>query len=421
MQPSPRVPIPTDAVEASSRSVEDGKKQRTSLVHPLADFWLLGGASILVWAILFVGDAMRDSSLAVQNRFMQLGMTFALLSLFCNHPHFIVSYRFGYGRGLGFVWRNFFSLVVLPVALIGAYVAAYVHFDVGIEQWPLVQILNDGIAWTGVAFRLGVAGNLGTEVMGLSIWLMYLTVGWHYSKQVFGCMMVYSRFDGFPVKTLERRLLRANLIAIAIHQFVFVSGLLDSNSIGAVSMDSRFPGVKISTIGFPGWMLNASSVLVGATSLAVIAVFFRRWLEKREAPSANFVIPWVAFHFWYCFASPAPEYYFIVPFFHSLQYLPFAYRVESSRTKDSKWIYWNVSFRVIGLLVAGFLAFEFVPSKLDQFLETDIDKLPFFFVTAAVIFINVHHFFIDSVVWKLRHGGVSQSLTSLGKTLRSKA
>ena len=34
--------------------------------------------------------------------------------------------------------------------------------------------------------------------------VMIFTIGWHYTKQVFGCMMVYAHYDGYPLSRVQR-------------------------------------------------------------------------------------------------------------------------------------------------------------------------------------------------------------------------
>jgi len=51
-------------------------------------------------------------------------------------------------------------------------------------------------------------------------------------------------------------------------------------------------------------------------------------------------------------------------------------------------------------LSAGWLAFEFLPGLADARLQTpDALGLPFFLI-AATLFINIHHYFIDNVLWR---------------------
>lgn len=83
------------------------------------DFWLLGGASILVWLILLFGDLFRHDYGFVGQRYESLAAAFAVFTLICNHPHFMASYRMAYSRNRKFYFDHWLSLIALPVLFIG--------------------------------------------------------------------------------------------------------------------------------------------------------------------------------------------------------------------------------------------------------------------------------------------------------------
>ena len=62
------------------------------------------------------------------------------------------------------------------------------------------------------------------------------------------------------------------------------------------------------------------------------------------------------------------------------------------------------------LVVAGWLAFEFVPNEVDTALGTFNAWQMFFFFTAAMLFINIHHYFLDNVLWRFKDPQVRQYL-----------
>ena len=63
-----------------------------ALTTRFLDFWLLGGASILVWLVMVSLQGFR-ASWAVDQHFKNLTYTAASLSLLINYPHFLVSYK----------------------------------------------------------------------------------------------------------------------------------------------------------------------------------------------------------------------------------------------------------------------------------------------------------------------------------------
>ena len=81
-----------------------------------------------------------------------------------------------------------------------------------------------------------------------------------------------------------------------------------------------------------------------------------------------------------------------------------------SKLKRNQWFNLNRSLRLGLLLFVGFCAFELIPSSLDRALETTWYLKTWFFMIAFAVFINVHHFFIDSVVWKFNQTEIRDSL-----------
>lgn len=386
-------------------------QKRSSIWNPLSDFWALGGLSILLCIVLHIANFFRDDLPVLQMRFMQLFAVFSILSIVCNHPHFLVSYRFGYGRGFKFIFKNWFALIVVPMALMATYAVAYFKFDTEISQSPYILSLNSLLTHIGLSFRFGVSDKLGAEIMSLSIWFMYFTVGWHYCKQVYGCMMVYAFYDGYTLKPWQRGLFKWSVVSVAIYQFIYMTHLMEQHSLDGNIQDLRFQGFSLTPIGLPEWMLGWSTLIMAILAAGGVIILILNYQKSKQLPSWNFLIPWIAFYVWWVPISHLPEYYLaMVPFFHSLQYLPFALCMESTKIKRNRWYNAQASLRILLLLAAGLLAFELIPSVIDKKLETDVYQSAWFFTSAFAVFLNIHHFFIDSVVWKLKNKDVRDSL-----------
>ena len=85
-----------------------------ALTTRFGDFWLLGGASILVWLVMMSVQGFR-ASWAIDQHFKNLTITTASLSLLVNYPHFLVSYKLAYTRGRGFILEHWWQLVAVPL------------------------------------------------------------------------------------------------------------------------------------------------------------------------------------------------------------------------------------------------------------------------------------------------------------------
>ena len=51
----------------------ENASRSNALVSRFVDFWLLGGASIALWALLVIGQAMRGHFEPIEGHFIQIG------------------------------------------------------------------------------------------------------------------------------------------------------------------------------------------------------------------------------------------------------------------------------------------------------------------------------------------------------------
>lgn len=390
--------------------VPETKKGPRYIWGPSSDFWALGGASILLWLFLLAGDFFKEASPVIQQRFTQVTIVFSFLSLVVNYPHFMISYRIGYGRGARFVLRHWPALLLVPFTLIALFTTAYFFFWINVGDSRLATMLDAAFHFVGFDSGFRERGALGKEIFSLAIWTMYFTVGWHYSKQVFGCMMIYARLRGYAFTALERQMIKANLYGVAVYQFVYINSLLEN---AGSSADSRFPGIVITAFHFSPLFQNLTTTFLWGSTAVVALILIRLFRARREWPEPNFLVSWLSFLVWWIPAKALPEFYVLaVPFFHSLQYLAFAAKLEDTRAHGSRFPKPRIVALVLLTLCAGIAAFEVVPSALDQAFSTATEQSALFFVSAAGVFINIHHFFIDSVVWKFHQEEIRRAFFS---------
>lgn len=380
---------------------------RSLTSNQVKDFWLLGGLSILVWALLLCLEPLKGSADIISNRFLQLPILFAWLSVFFNFPHFLISYRFGYTRGLKFVFKHWFALLFIPLFLIMFFAVGYFFFASDISGNSLILAINNLITMSGLTYQLGHSINLGTEILSLSVRIMYVTVGWHYSKQVFGCMMVYGHYTSYRFTSKQKLLLKLSLFSVAFFNFFNLSV-----SRSTTESSNYFFNIPITELGFSGLFVTFFQILTLILFVATCYfIFYKKYSESKKFPSLNIVIPYLAFHIWWIPPIRQNEFYFlIVPFFHSLQYLPFAYRLEVKRGARSERESLKLSLKIAALIIVGLLAFEIIPTFLDKTLESYAHFNTWYFMISFAVFINIHHFFIDSAIWKFDDPKVKEKL-----------
>ena len=383
-------------------STRDAKAPGRVLTTRFVDFWLLGGASILVWMVMIAVQGFR-ASWAVDQHFKNLTVTTASLSLIVNYPHFLISYKLAYSRGRGFIFRNWWQLVAVPALMTATFAVAYFYFAVPVGNLPLVSDLQSALSPWGANANVLVGPRLGDVLFTAVFNLMIFTVGWHYTKQVFGCMMVYAHFDGYTMTKPQRDLTRRGLLSIWGMNFVY------SNISGSESIFSNF---KYHTLDLPDVAGPISLLAVGAGFLLVVyKVFYVNYRDAGQVPSLNLLAPFVALYIWWLPQTRQYEFYFLLtPLFHSLQYLAFVYKMEDSRLKTVPNREVQATVVIVGVVLAGWLFFEFLPNTVDNVLGTYNSWQMFFFFTAAMLFINIHHYFIDNVLWRFRDPEVREYL-----------
>jgi hypothetical protein len=345
---------------------------RRALVSPQADFWLLGGTSILTFALyLSVLPFMpRDVRLAVPAFII-------LFSFILSYPHFVYSYLlfyrgftdrlFGKDTGVFSRIRHALAGVVVPAAM-----AAYFAVTFSVRDPAMV---------------------------GWAYFVMLLTVGWHYVKQGYGVLITLSLYKGIYYSAWEKRVLWVNAYAVWLWSWAAAN-----NALAAQMVEKDYPPGLYPSIPLPAWVVTYGGVFACITTLAAAAVLVAPWLEGEKKLSANALVGYVsAIYMWVLMPRIDMMFYAIVPLFHGLQYLPFVYkfkREEFRQMTGPKAMGGFVIFAATGLL-AGAVLMEFFPKALDRnFGITGLSYDPKFFLTSFIVFINIHHYFIDAAFWR---------------------
>src|SRR5262249_5672195 len=126
----------------------------------------------------------------------------------------------------------------------------------------------------------------------------------------------------------------------------------------------------------------------------------------------------VTLYSWQLFQRVHPLWILVIPALHSLQYLAVVWRYEANYEKDRRdastspnlWIlkrYLGTMYRVrfaafiLFGFILGFLGFVASPLMLQNLVSYNQEVFGaalFFFI--FTIFINVHHYFLDNVMWR---------------------
>ncbi|MER9584878.1 hypothetical protein [Mesorhizobium sp. M0276] len=358
------------------------------LFGPFIDFFMLGGSALVILPVLYFVPLKYEGLVA---------LTAFLLSHLINQPHFAHSYQIfyrnyarkvrgeGYDRNLQL--RYIFAGIVVPL-IMGAF------FAYG--------------SVTGNARLLGYA----TNAMGFF-------VGWHYVKQGYGMLMVDAVLKRKFFSDQDKKVLLFNGYA------VWLFAWLQTN---AVITERQFWGLDYYTFAVPPWLINIAVAVAAASSAATIVMFANRWRKHGGALPYNGVVAYVVtLYAWILFVTINPLWLLVVPALHSLQYLAVVWRYQTNVERDRADAARDPGLKVLSILgplyrlrvlifivagtILGALGFWLVPMALTALVPYDKQVLgSSLFLFIAWIFINVHHYFLDNVMWRRGNPEVSKFL-----------
>ncbi len=150
----------------------------------------------------------------------------------------------------------------------------------------------------------------------------------------------------------------------------------------------------------------------------IVAAGIERFRKKQSLPPVTAILGYSsALYLWTVFpAAIHPFFILLVPALHSLQYILFVVKYKHTEYalspifEQKPSVYSLLYFVLIGVAL-GALGFFFVPMALDYYIPLNTKVFgPEFFLFCAYIIINIHHYFIDNVIWRRENKSISQYL-----------
>ncbi len=252
------------------------------------------------------------------------------------------------------------------------------------------------IAWVLTSFITRDA-----VLLGYLIQLMFLLVSWHYVKQGFGVWSVLSARRGVRYTELERRGVLAHCFA------AWAFAWSRRASAGGEFSDK---GVVYTAPAHPQWLYPAACFLFWTTFLTAAALLIRKWRRDGQHPPLTALFGLLtSLWAWTVFSDMDPFLMYCIPALHSLQYLYFvALRVRgdatqaltfrSPRTRQIRFAVGAVALGVVMLRVTGEALDVVFPVPPDTAQAWRFGDTPLF--AALVTIVNLHHYFIDNVIWR---------------------
>ncbi|CAN5865893.1 hypothetical protein BH11GEM1_BH11GEM1_11790 [soil metagenome] len=334
-------------------------KHAPAILSPITDFLLVGGLSVIVFVPLLLSGR---SDLLLIGAGAQ-----AWIATSINMPHFMASYRMVY-RSRASIMQHRWASIYVPLLLLLAIAAA---------------IWEAQFSTAGVVILVSVASA-------------YLA--WHYTGQVWGMMASYAYLGGITFDRSERLLIRTSLrILLAWHVTWFLYTQL------------RNPAAVR-----PAYLvISAGTLLAFALGLVGIVRMRRR---TGVLPPARALVAWVAIFVWYAVMARDPKAIFWIQIAHALQYLAFPIRVEMNMTTadagpSHAHLLRHMALYGFALLAISVVIAQVVPGRAMDAVASVFGEQPGRMTPVLLLmFLNIHHYFTDGVIWKISNPEVRREL-----------
>lgn len=338
-------------------------------------------------------------------------------------PHFVNrGVDFMFIAGISLFMYAFFSLPVFdfkgdfrqsPLHNQAAFLAVYVswiinwpHFSA--TSWRLYRSAENRRQFPVTSYVLPFV-ILACIIAALSLpetvapWWAKLFLLWspyHFSAQSLGITLLYARRHGFPLDSFTRK---------ALWVFIFGAFLFPSLRGETGGMHSYY-GLQIPTFGIPESVATAMEIaMLSAGAIALFLLIRAAWRSHRHIP-LMVLAPGIAQYVWFVGGSNVPGFLEFVPAFHSLQYLYIAWFMHLSEKMGERGI--NPSPRYAVKETGGWLTVNLIGGAILfaalPWLGAKFSGLELFTATGIVIAgVQIHHFFVDGVIWKLKNPKVA--------------
>lgn len=359
--------------------LSDTPKASSGRLRALGEFLAIGGLTPFLFPL----------SLGLQKLFgldsseLAVGFVMFHAAFVINDPHFAVTYLLFYkdirARALCNRWSTPQKIRYL---LAGFFV-------------PLIL----------AAWGISAIASTSPHLLGLMIQLMFLLVGWHYVKQGFGVFSVLCARRGIVFGALERWAVLAHCYAGWAYAW---ASPMDPGRL----LEEK--GLVYMSLSHPPGLERITQMVFFATTLPLAWVLARKW---RQHKNPALITPLIALlcsvWAWSIYSGIDPLVKYMVPALHSIQYLYFVWILKGNEARERQgppWFERSADMKLIRLAISAiglaWILFHGIPGMLDGIFVSrkaipefgSLGPTPYF--AAIYAFVNMHHYFMDTVIWR---------------------
>ena len=274
------------------------------------------------------------------------------------------------------------------------------HDRANIAQYPMTALL------VPVLITAAMIGSFASPavIAPAFVMLYQLWSPYHFSGQTIGITMLYARRHEYHLDGWLRR---------ALSTFVVATFVLQAARFEVGDGTAAFFGVTYPTLGLPTWAPGVVAAGMWACAAGFVVLLVHRVRSTRQMMPPLVLLPAITQFVWFA-ATPPGYYLYLVPFFHSLQYLLIAWNLQLKETLDrgahppSVRFVLRASARWAAIIVAGgYVMFWLLPR-----LGAHAGRSMAFSSAIVLAGLQMHHFFVDGVIWRLRNPSVRNPLSS---------
>lgn len=298
---------------------------------------------------------------------------------------------------------------VISAAIMLQWVINWPHFSMStyrlyqnkanVRQYPLTAYVIPFVVLGGLVLSF----SYPTMVAPYFVKLFMLWSPYHFSGQTIGITLIYAMRSGIRFSKLERRVLD-----------FFVFGTYFVSTIRAeVSRDGyQFYGIKYPGLGVPQWLATGCEYAMWIALVVFVAMVVWWCYKNKRVMPLVVVLPPATQYLWFVQGIYTPSFQEFVPMFHSLQYILVAWGLQLKLKMDTKNIQPSRKYAVsettrwmVINVAGGIVLFYFLPK-----LGVVFGYGSLFSIAVVYAAIQIHHFFVDGVIWKLKNQTVSHPL-----------